>query len=344
MIKKLFLAPLFFLSFHLAVSQNAIQSTTAPASASTNEMITVSFDYTADMMGTYQIELWKTEDGTSPDFAGNVGGAVPNTFQSGNIAVAASSTTVNVPVTIPSGLTPTSDFVAPEGYLWFIKITVNGNDIFPPSYPVTEITVGPEIQSTTSPAAAEVGEMISVSFDYTTDMVGTYQIELWKTEDGINPDFANNVGGAIANTFQSDNIAITSTSTTVNVPVTIPTGIADSSTFTAPEGYIWFIKITVDGIDYFPPSYPTIVINDPALGVDEFTSFDTNVVHYNQVSQSLEIDPTQLNTDTIKIFNVMGKKVTEVTDINNKKSVDLSYLSRGLYIARTSSKFLKFVR
>lgn len=344
MIKKLFLASLFFLSCHLVVSQNAIQSTTAPMSASTNEMITVSFDYTADMAGTYQIELWKTEDGINPDFAGNVGGSVPNTFQSGNIAIAASSTTVNVPVTIPSGLTPTADFTAPEGYIWFIKITVDSTDYFPPSYPVTEITIGPEIQSTTSPAAAEVGEMITVSFDYTSDMAGTYQIELWKTEDGTNPDFAGNVGGSIANTFQSDNIAATSSSTTINVPVTIPTGIADSSTFTAPEGYIWFIKITVDGNDYFPPSYPTIVINDPALGVDEFTAFDSNVIHYNLTSQSLEIDPKLLDTDTIKIFNVMGKKVAEITNINSKKSVDLSYLSKGLYIARSASKFLKFIR
>ncbi|MBW1298636.1 T9SS type A sorting domain-containing protein, partial [Aquimarina litoralis] len=135
-----------------------------------------------------------------------------------------------------------------------------------------------------------------------------------------------------------------SATVTLDIPADFPTSASLSGT----KYYIFGKLSSADNPDATSDTtwdtggaYPEITI-DELLSVDDVT-FDSNKLYFNTNSASLIVN-NSIETESLSIYNTTGKKVLEIDNLNDTPSINLSYLPRGLYIARSDSKYLKFVR
>jgi len=212
---------------------------------------------------------------------------------------------------------------------------------------LTYVGFAQQIESTSAPVSGDQGEMITITLDYTSPTAGTYQFELWPTTDvtaaNPQPDWA---AGAIANTFRGGDVAVAATTTTITEMIMIPADLPVTSSLTAPAGYVWFIKIAVDGTDYFPAAYPTTEVTDSTLGINDFApAVDSSEMFFRNSSNSLVINPDKITSEKALIFDITGKNIVTINNLKEIESMDLSSLDNGIYILRTDdNKSIKFVR
>jgi hypothetical protein len=330
--KSKLLILLFFVVARTSLAQNEITSITAPSQVALNTNASVTINYVANVSGTYQFQVFPKNPDNSPNFAAGGTGI----FAGGTLPAA------------PSGgvftSSPTDLFVANSetlgDYVWFIKITVGGVDYFPSTNQLVSIvnTINQPsnaITSVNAPGQVAINTNASVTINYVANAEGTYQFQVFpkNTDNSIN--FA--AGGTTI--FAGGTLPI---ATSGGVFTSNPTDLfVDSNTVTV-GNYIWFIKITVASVDYFAPMNPLVSVVT-TLSANSFL-IDSKEMFVNHKLKSLEINTTNLASESAIIYDITGKRVQNLIKLKETKFVDLSNLHRGIYILVTNdNRKLKFI-
>jgi hypothetical protein len=69
------------------------------------------------------------------------------------------------------------------------------------------------------------------------------------------------------------------------------------------------------------------------LSVDSFENNISVDIYPNPVKNELFIN-TQLNLKSVEIYDVTGKQILRLDDIENDKSINLSSLKKGIYLVK----------
>lgn len=339
--KKILLFVLFITALTVK-AQNSMSIVAIPPQTTQGATFDLVFEYTSETAGNYEIQLMPMDENGQPVWS------MPNAFYTNSaIAPAATATQVTVSVVVPASITLAANLESPA-VAWgiFGKLTDGSADT---AYLATYPTIVINPSSTEAPAATiaitsfptEVaqGSTFDVTFEYTSNFVGVYEIQFIPIGADGQPVWA--MGNSF---FASDAIAVNATATAVTVPVTIPGDIALSANLESPA-VAWglFGKIANDSEDvaYLSPYPQTSVV--ATLNTND-NIFDTKTLFYNSRQNTLEINLNNISAKALQIYDVTGKIVMDIKDANVTSSVDVSSLSNGMYIVRSDSKFMKFVK
>jgi len=339
--KKILLLLLFFTAI-ATNAQNSISIVAIPPQTTQGATFDLVFEYTSETSGNYEIQLMPLNAEGQPVWS------MPNSFYA-SAAIPATSTAsqITLPIVVPASITLAANLASPA-VAWgiFGKLTDGSADT---AYLATYPTIVINPSSTEAPAAtiaivnfpSEVaqGSTFDVTFEYTSNFVGVYEIQFIPIGADGQPVWA--MGNSF---FASDAIAVNATATAVTVPVTIPGDIALSANLESPA-VAWglFGKIANDSEDvaYLSPYPQTSVV--ATLNTND-NIFDTKTLFYNSRQNTLEINLNNISAKALQIYDVTGKVVMDIKDANVTSSVDVSSLSNGMYIVRSESKYLKFVK
>lgn len=339
--KKILLLILCITAFTVK-AQNSISTVAIPPQAQQGGTFDFVFKYTSETAGKYEIQLMPLGEDGQPVWS------MPNAFYSSEaIAAASTATEVTVSVKVPASITLPENLSAPA-VAWgiFGKLTDGSADTaFLPSYPKINIVGnGTEAPAATIaivnfPTEVAQGSTFDVTFEYTSNFVGVYEIQFVPIGADGQPVWA--MGNSF---FASEAIAVNATATAVTVPVSIPNDITLSANLESPA-VAWglFGKIANDSEDvaYLSPYPQTSVV--ATLNTND-NIFDTKTLFYNSRQNTLEINLNNISAKALQIYDVTGKVVMDIKDANVTSSVDVSSLSNGMYIVRSESKYLKFVK
>lgn len=337
--KKLLLSILFITA--LSNAQNSISIVSIPTEVNQGATFDVVFEYTSDAVGTYELQfIPMNADGQPVWDMGNVA------FVSEPIAVNATATQVTASVTIPSDITLTTNLTSPA-VAWglFAKLTGNSETFLSP-YPTVNVIAGEVVTDPTGtiaiadfPTEVARGSTFDITFEYTANFVGTYELQLIPMGDDGQPVWS--MSNAF---FASDAIAVNADATQVTVPITIPDDITLSTGLEAPAvawGLFGKLADSNGDVAYLSP-YPQTTVS-ATLSVRN-NVFDTKTIFYNSSLNSLEINTNKIEAKTLQIYSITGKMVMNIKDAKLSSSVDVSSLSKGIYFVRSESKFLKFIK
>lgn len=190
------------------------------------------------------------------------------------------------------------------------------------------------ISSFTAPSQAALNTNASVTINYNADVEGQYQFQVFPK----NPDNSINFGAGGTSIFAG---GILPAAPTGGVFTSSPTDLYVAPNFMLGD-YIWFIKITVGGVDYFTASNQLVSIV-ATLSTNSF-SIDSNELFINHKLKSLEINNIKLGSKSASIYDITGKKALDSIKLNDNTSVDISNLQTGVYVLVTNdNRRLKFV-
>ncbi len=145
-----------------------------------------------------------------------------------------------------------------------------------------------------------------------------------------------------------NNVNITATTGTLqqSIDVTVPEDAPLSSTLTGLRRY----RILVNLLD---ATYATLAsastVVDPftvteSLGVQQANANGISI-YPNPVSDKLMINNKRLNAHKIILSDVMGRTVKQIDNAQNVTSINVSQLSKGIYILTTDNKkIFKFIK
>ncbi|WP_299441993.1 T9SS type A sorting domain-containing protein [uncultured Aquimarina sp.] len=350
MIKRLFSTLLCLGFFCSATAQYAISYDSAdPVTVVAGQSITLNYTYTASMQVGAQFQIFETDD--SGIFGGTtaIGTAVAEfpTLDAGTDVTA--TITLNIPTNFPL-----SSSLSGTEYRIFGKLSSAANSDATTDatwdtggvYPLITVTSPPYsiTYDSANPISVAAGEPITLNYTYTASMDVATQFQIFEADvPGI---FGGTTANGTAIIVTPTVTAGTDVSTTVTLD--IPSDFPISSSLSGTKYYI-FGKLSSavnpdanSDVDWsVTGAYPEINVS-PLLTTNDFI-FDSDQLYFNNASTSLIINDS-IEATFLDIYNTLGKKIFEVTDVNNTASVDLSSLPRGLYIARSDSKFLKFIR
>lgn len=337
--KKLLLLFLFITAFSNA--QNSISIVTIPTEVNQGATFDITFEYTSATAGMYELQFIPMNAEGQPVWS--MGNAF---FVSNPISATAAATSVTASITLPADIALTSTLTSPA-VAWgvFGKITDGTADTaYLSPYPLVSVIAGEtsgeasagSIAITNFPSEVSLGSTFDVTFEYTSNFVGTYELQFMPMDADGQPVWS--LGNSF---FASAPIAINATATQITVPVTIPNDIALSSNLESPA-VAWglFGKIADDKADvaYLSPYPQTSVV--ATLGVRN-TIFDSKTIFYNSSQNTLEINLDKITATSLQIYDLTGKIVLE-SEVNS--SIDVSSLSSGIYIVKSQNKFLKFIK
>lgn len=339
--KKILLFVLFITALTVK-AQNSMSIVAIPPQTTQGATFDLVFEYTSETAGNYEIQLMPMNADGQPVWS------MPNAFYTNAaIAPAATATQVTVSVVVPASITLAEDLPAPAvGWGIFGKITDGSADTaFLPTYPTINITASSTeapaatISIVTFPSEVAKGSTFDVVFEYTSNFVGVYELQIMPLDLNGQPVWS--MGNSF---YASDAIAVNAEATQVTVPITLPEDITLSSDLQEPA-LAWglFGKIAKDTEDvaYLAPYPKTSVV--ATLGVRN-NIFDTTTIFYNASKNTLEVNVDNINADVLKVYDVRGALVMDIKNVKTNSSIDVSSLSNGMYIVRSDSKFLKFVK
>lgn len=320
-----------------------------PVTVVAGQSITLNYTYTASMAVGAQFQIFETDN--QGIFGGStaVGTAVaefPNLDAGTDVS---GSITLNIPADFPI-----SSSLSGTEYRIFGKLSSAANsdamdDVTWDTagvYPLITVTDPPYAISydSSNPVTVVQGESITLNYTYTASMDVATQFQIWEADTpGI-------FGGSVAN---SSAVIVTPTVTagtdvSTTITLDIPSDFPTSASLTGTKYYIFGKLSSADNPDATSDvtwdtggEYPEIVI-DELLSIDD-VAFDSNKLYFNSASASLVVN-NSIQAESLSIFNTTGKKVYEIDNLGDTPTINLSSLPRGLYIARSDSKYLKFVR
>ena len=293
--------------------------------------LTFTFDYTANEAGTVEWQLITANpDGTpawgEPNFAYTVV----------NIDAAADPTTLSFNYDVPS--------VAPLGnYTWAGKITLSGTDLgYNNTGNLVEVTDGggtggdPMGALTNLVFNDNVGQGqtgLTFSFDYTANQAGTFEWQLITALPDGSPDW-----GQPSFAYTVMNIDEAGDPTTISFDYDVPEDAAVGT-------YTWAGKITLGGLDLGYNNTGNLVEVTMVNDVDEaFLEANSFAVYPNPVHDDLQI--VSIDSKAIfEIYNQLGQSILRNTEIGEKRTVDFSNFSNGMYFLKSSTgKTMRIVK
>jgi hypothetical protein len=113
------------------------------------------------------------------------------------------------------------------------------------------------------------------------------------------------------------------------------------------EVFTWTGKITLgaDNSDVGYNNTGNLVTISAAASVSDFENLKISM-YPNPSSDFINISNDNLSIKNVKIFNVIGKKIAEISAQNNKTiNIDISNFSKGIYLVSTDNKATaKFIK
>ncbi|AXT53720.1 T9SS C-terminal target domain-containing protein [Aquimarina sp. BL5] len=352
MIKTLFSFLLCFCGIYSISAQYSISyDSTDPVTVVAGQSITLNYTYTASMQVGAQFQIFETDVSGIFGGATAIGTAVAEfpTLDAGTDVMG--TITLNIPANFPL-----SSSLSGTEYRIFGKLSSAMNSDATEdatwdtagAYPLITVTAPPYsiTYDSGNPVSVAAGESITLNYTYSASMDVDTQFQIFEA------DVPGIFGGATAN---GTGVIVTPTVTagtdvSTTITLDIPSDFPTSSSLSGTKYYIFGKLSSAANSDASSDAdwsvagaYPEITINENTLSINDFTSFDRDKLYFNSTSTSLVINDTN-EIKSLNIYNVIGKKVFEIENIKNTTNVDLSALPKGLYIARSDSKFLKFVR
>jgi hypothetical protein len=335
---------LLFLFITALANAQSISIVSIPTEVKQGDTFNVTFEYTATVAGMYELQFIPMNADGQPVWA------QPNkAFLNGAISVNATATPVTVSITLPSDITLPADLPSPAvGWGLFGKITDGSADVaYLSPYPTVnvvgnsgsgEVSTG-SMTVTNFPTEVARGSTFSATFEYTANFVGVYELQFIPMNADGQPVWS--LGNKA---FISNPISVNATATPVTVDITIPEDTALSTELESPA-VAWglFAKIADSNGDVaYASPYPQTTVS-AVLSTDNVV-FDTKTLFYNSIKNSLEINTNNIDAKTLQIYNIRGQVVMNIKDITKTASVDVSFLTSGVYIVRSKSKYLKFIK
>lgn len=341
--KKLLLLLLFISAFSNA--QNSITIKSIPEEVTPGETINVIFEYTSATTGGYELQVIPLNADGQPVWGEN------RTFNNGAIGVNATATEVSVSITIPENITLTADLQSPSvSWGLFGKITDGSSDTaYLSPYPTINIVASGSgggssensvgtISIVNFPSEVAKGTTIDVTFEYTSNFDGTYELQFIPMNADGQPVWGQDKA------FSSDKITVNATATPITVSMAIPDDTTLSANLQSPAvawGLFGKLADANGDVAYLSPYPQTNVV--ATLGIRN-NIFDTNTIFYNSSFKTLEINTQNIDAKNLYIYNVTGKRVMTITDVNTKPSISVSSLASGMYIVRSESKYFRFIK
>jgi hypothetical protein len=198
------------------------------------------------------------------------------------------------------------------------------------------------------PAGGGQGDPITVSFDYKSDVDGTFQTQVFKTLANGNIDYTNGGTNIYKGSFSGpgqDFLPAAPSGGTMTFDLTVPAA-QTLSVDLSPAGvvYKWFVKAVVSSVDLYAANPVFIVdVQGTFLGVKAQFQADSREMFINSASKSLIVNTASIKSDSAKIYNMSGKVVKTIANLKEFSSVDLSGLNKGVYVIQTNTfKAIKF--
>ncbi|MHA7060064.1 T9SS type A sorting domain-containing protein [Aquimarina sp. M1] len=337
-------------SLYTTNAQYAISYDSAdPITVVAGQSIELNYTYTASMQVAAQFQIFETDD------AGIFGGSTAIGTAVAEFPTLDAGTDVmgTVTLTIPANF-PVSSSLSGTEYRIFGKLSSEANpdatsDVTwdtAGAYPLITVANPPYsiTYDSANPVTVAAGESITLNYTYTASMDVVTQFQIWEA------DTPSIFGGSTAS---DTSVIVTPTVTAgTNVATTvtldIPSNFPTSASLSGTKYYI-FGKLSSeanpdadsDATWDSAGEYPEITVSE-TLSIDD-NNFNKETLYFNNRTSSLVLGETY-NSKSIRIYNTIGKQILDLADISDTKNIDLSGLPKGLYIARSDSKFLKFIR
>jgi hypothetical protein len=192
-----------------------------------------------------------------------------------------------------------------------------------------------QITAGNAPATAAVGETISAGFTYDAIAAGTCQIQLFKT------DASGNINYSAGTDVYFVGPVSAGTGMTISNTFTVPNTVMPTSTLPSGQVYKWFFKLSVGGTDYYAANPETTITS--GLKTNDLTKVSSKEMFMDNKSRRLMVNTSNVTSDSAKIYDITGKRVTTIANLKQTQSVDLSNLKKGVYILVTNdNRSLKF--
>lgn len=340
------LSSMSYINAQYSISYDSMDPITVVAGQS----ITLNYTYSASMEVDAQFQIFETD---VPQIFGGTTADGTTVAEFPTLAVATDQANT-ITLTIPANF-PLSSSLSGTEYRIFGKLSsaletdatedvfwANGSGEYPqiivtaPNYSIT--------YDSANPITVAPGQSVTLDYTYSASMDVTAQFQIFEADSPtIFGGATNNASAVIAtpNLTAGSNVA---TSVTLDIPSDFPA----SSTLSGTNYYIFGKLSSSDNSDAnsdadwsVSGNYPEIIV-DETLSTDDIT-FDSNKLYFNNASASLVIN-NSIQTESLSIFNTTGKKIYEIDNLKDTSTINLSALPKGLYIARSDSKYLKFVR
>ncbi|WP_299059147.1 T9SS type A sorting domain-containing protein [uncultured Polaribacter sp.] len=274
--KKLLLLFLFFTAFANAQS-GSISIVSIPTEANPGQTFDVTFEYTSDVVGTYELQFVPLGADDQPIWGQNV------TYTNEPTAINETAAQVTVSITLPEDITLTADLTSPAvSWGLFGKIAGSAGDIaYLGPYPKVNViaagsgggngggevvTPAGTIAFTTLPTDLAKGATFDVTFEYTSNVTGVYELQFIPMGEDGQP-----VWSMENKAFASAPIAVNETATPVTVSMSIPDDITLTTDLASPA-VAWglFGKIANSSGDIaYAPSYPLVNVTETGSGGGE---------------------------------------------------------------------------
>jgi hypothetical protein len=340
--KKQILLLLSFLIFIVPTLINAqtgditIVSIQNPIEAGTDGSIEVT--YTSDIACKLNIQLRETNANETTVNYGPWNGQMDVT----DLAAAATPTTVTFNYSVKGAQLPSSDLAAGIQYTFVFKLVGdsgegefgynNGNDANLVNI-IASSTVIDNTSFTSVPTTIAAGDNLIANFEYTLINEGKVKVDVRKFDGDT---FINNADGGLVIEDFINPAAATSTTPVVSMKtLLIAEDTAISSSLTGDENYKVVVTLYNSTWGFITQSKSDLTITQ-SLGVNSIEE-ETFAFYPNPAENILMIKSNKLNAKSLSIFDTTGRTVKSIMNAENLKSIDVSDLSRGMYIIKTDN-------
>jgi hypothetical protein len=204
------------------------------------------------------------------------------------------------------------------------------------------LSYGQSIDSVTVPSVIQMGTTIQVGFVYTSSAApSSFQVQIFKQNGSGEPNYAS--GSSVVNggyTPLSEAPGGNGFSGVLTFDIPAVDSSPEISRF-VPGGtndYVWFIKMTVNGTDYYYNPKPLISFTAATLATQNFSAIGGSEMYVSNASKSLVVNQSNLKSESAAVYDVTGRAVTTIKNLKQTTSHDLSSLRKGVYFIVTNDK------
>lgn len=320
------------ISTSFTINAQSVTLTTFDASLEQGATGNISIDYVSTVDGatiTYQLNAW---DGSSINY-----GDQPY-YGTSTIATAGSGS-LSLPFTLGAAT------IGNNNYIWSIKLTDDGTDYYDNdsgnviSITAPAVVVNSAAFSGVLPTTVAQGETVSITYDYSLVAAGQAKVAIveWTTAWSWITTVAEVIEPLVATTVPGETTEVT---TNIVVDVAAPLSSAIS-----PNIYRIYLSLQdTGGTSLVGDSHSSAISLTAPLGLDDF-NVEGIAIYPSPVSDRLMINTNRLQAKTITLNDIMGRTVKIINNAQNTTSIDVSSLSKGMYILTTdTNKQFKFLK
>jgi hypothetical protein len=322
-----------FITFKAQTGSVTIVSIQSSIEAGTNGAIEVT--YTSDVACTLNVQLRETNPNeTKVNFNKWIG-----QMNVADLAIATTPTTVTLNYSVSGAQTSSADLATGVQYTFSFKLVgdnAEGDFAYNDGETanITTITAPTSVVNSVSfisvPTEISAGSDMTANFEYTLTNEGKVKVDIrkydgetWLSDGLIEEDFI-------------DPAAATSVTPVLDSKtLLVPDDTAISSSLTGDENYKIVITLYDSSWTFIMQTKSDLTITQ-SLGVNSIEE-EIFAFYPNPVENILMVKSNNLTVKSLSIFDMTGRIVKNINNTENLKSIDVSNLSKGIYIIKTDN-------